>query len=72
MSEGYSLVAVCRLLIAVASLFADLGLKGEQASVVVAPGLQSTASVVVAHSGACGIFPDEGWNLCPLPRKANS
>ena len=49
MSEGYSLVGVCRLLIAVASLFADLGLKGEQASVVVAPGLQSTASVVVAH-----------------------
>lgn len=75
-SEGYSLVAVCRLLIAVASLVAEHRLKGEQASVAVNPGLQSTASVVVAHglscSASCRIFPDEGSNLYPLLRKANS
>ena len=38
---------------------------------VVAPGLSSTGSVVVAHgcscSRACGIFPDEGSNPCLLP-----
>ena len=36
-------------------------------SVVAAPGLQSTGSIVVAHglsrSVACGIFPDQGSNL---------
>ena len=75
-SEGYSLVAVCRLLIAVASLVAEHRLKGEQASVAVTPGLQSTASVVVPHglscSASCRIFPHEGSNLYPLLRKANS
>ena len=39
-------------------------------SVVVACGLQSTGSVVVVHglscSAACGIFPDQGPNPCPL------
>ena len=39
-------------------------------SVVVAHGLQSAGSVVVMHrlscSAACGIFPDQGLNLCPL------
>ena len=43
---------------------------GTWASVVVDRGLQSTGSVVVAHglscSAACGIFPDQGLNLCPL------
>ena len=43
---------------------------GTQASVAVARGLQSAGLVVVAHglscSAACGIFPDQGWNLCPL------
>ena len=43
---------------------------GMQASVVAARGLQSAGSVVVAHglscSTACGIFPDQGSNLCPL------
>ena len=48
-----------------------------QASVVVALGLSScgsqaleAGSVVVAHglshSTACGIFPDQGSNTCPL------
>ena len=39
-------------------------------SVVVARGLQSTGSVIVVHglscSTACGIFPDQGSNPCPL------
>ena len=43
------------------------------ASVLVAPGLQSTDSawlIIVAHglscSALCGIFPDQGWNPCLL------
>ena len=43
---------------------------GTWASVVVVRGLQSIGSVVAAHglscSTACGIFPDQGSNLCPL------
>ena len=46
------------------------------ASVVVARGLQSAGSVVVVHglhcSVACGIFPDQGSNLCPLHWQADS
>ena len=38
--------------------------------------LQSTGSVVVAHgcgcSAACGIFPDQGLNPCPLHWQADS
>ena len=34
------------------------------------PGLQSTGSIDMAHRfscpTACGIFPDQGWNWCPL------
>ena len=45
-------------------------------SVVVACGLQSAGSVFVAHglscSAACGIFPDQGSNLCPLHWQADS
>ena len=45
-------------------------------SVVVAHGLQSTGSVVVAYglscSAACGIFPDQGSNPCPLHWQADS
>ena len=40
-SRGYSLTAVCRLLIAVASLPAEPGLWGSRASVAVAHGLSS-------------------------------
>ena len=75
--EGLLFVAVHRLLIEVASLVAEHGFqaRGLQqlwhvGSVVVACGLQSAGSVVVAHgpscSTACGIFPDQGLNLCPL------
>ena len=49
---------------------------GTWASVVVAHGLQSTGSVVVVHglscSAACGIFPDQGSNPCPLHWQADS
>ena len=45
-------------------------------SVVVARELCSTGSVVVVHrlscSVACGIFPDQGLNPCPLQRQADS
>ena len=45
-------------------------------SVVVARGPQIAGSVVVAHglscSTACGIFPDQGSNPCPLHWQADS
>ena len=45
-------------------------------SVVVPPRLQSTGSVVVAPglscSAACGIFPDQDSNPCPLHWQADS
>ena len=45
-------------------------------SVVVAPGLYSTGSVVVVHrlsfSSACGIFPDQKLNLWLLHRQVDS
>ena len=45
-------------------------------SVVVAHGLQIAGSVVVAHglscSAACGIFLDQGSNLCPLHWQVDS
>ena len=44
-------------------------------SVVVALGFQSAVSVVVVHglscSAACGIFPDQGLNPCPLHCQAD-
>ena len=51
-------------------LLLSTGSWGTQASVVAIPGLQSTGSVVVALrlscSEACGIFLDQGSNLCLL------
>ena len=45
-------------------------------SAVVARGLQSAGSVVVAHglscSAACGIFPGQGLNPCPLRWQVDS
>ena len=44
--------------------------------VAMAPGLQSTGSVVVRHglicSSACGISLDQGSNPCPLNQQADS
>ena len=49
---------------------------GAWASVVVAHRLYSAGSVVVVHglscSVACGIFPDQGSNPCPLHWQADS
>ena len=49
---------------------------GSRSSVVVAHGLWSAGSVLVAHglsySAACGIFPDQGLNPCPLHWQADS
>ena len=70
-----SLVAVCRLLTAVACLV-EHGLYSMLASVVTMRGLQSEGSVVEAHRlsclAACGIFLDQGLNLCPLHWQADS
>ena len=45
-------------------------------SVIVAPRLESTGSIVVAHGLSCstpsGIFPDQGSNPCLLPWQADS
>ena len=70
-------VIVCRLLIVVASLVVEHRLWARElqrlqraGSVVAALGLHSVGSVVVEHklscSPACGIFPDQGSNLCLL------
>ena len=46
------------------------------ASPVWSTGFRRAGSVVVAHglscSAACGIFPDQGSNPCPLPWQADS
>ena len=48
---------------------------GARASVVVARGPESAGSVVVVHGlscpAACGIFPDQGSNPCPLHWQAD-
>ena len=74
---GYSLGAVCRLLIAVASLVVKPKLVGMWASgAVVTPELESTGSLTVALgfscSGARGLFGDQGSNRCPLHRQVDS
>ena len=68
-SAGF--VAMCGLLIVVAFLIAEHGLWGTGSSVVGAIG-----SVVVAFRLrcpiACGIFLDQGSNLCDLQWQADS
>ena len=55
-----------------------LGLQWLQlvSSVVAAPRLQSTGSIVVAHglscSAGCGILPNQGLNPCLLHRQVDS
>ena len=67
---------VHRHLIVVASLAAEHRLWGVWASVVLTPRFKSTGSIVVAHgiscSVACGIFPDQGSNLCLRHWQADS
>ena len=57
-SGDYSLVAVCRLLVAVTSLAAEHGLCGPRASVVVGHGLSSCGSsqeTALQHVESCWI-----------------
>ena len=61
---GHSLVAVCGLLIAMASLVVEHGLEDTQASVVVAHGLGCSVPYE--------IFLDQGLNWCPLNWPADS
>jgi len=74
-SKGYSLVAVHRLLAAMAP-FVENGLSVTRASVIAAPGLQSPSSVVVAKGlscfTACENFLDQGLNLCLLHWQVDS
>ena len=82
-SRDCSLVVVCGLLTAVASLVAEHRLQSAQASVVAAHGLSSCGSRALEHrlsscghrlicSTACGIFPDQVSNLCLLHWQAES
>ena len=52
------------------SLVAELGLQGSCASVIAAPRLESTGSVVAAHGLICvaahGTFPEQELNPCLL------
>ena len=81
--RGLLFVVVHGILIAVACLVVEHGLQTcglrqlwHVGSVVVAHGLQSAGSVFVVHglscSMACGIFPDQGLNPCPLRWQADS
>ena len=81
--QGLLFVVVHGLLIVVASPAAEHRLQAHglqqlwhEGSVVVARGFQSTGSAAVAHepscSAACGIFPDQGSNPCPLHWQADS
>ena len=63
-SGSYSLVEMSGLLTVVASLVAENGLSSEQALVVVVLGLSCPT--------ACGIFPDQESNLCPLHWQVDS
>ena len=69
------LLSSCGLLIAVAS-FVEYGCQGMWFSVAAGPGLQGTDSLVAAQGlsyfMACGIFQDQGSNLCLLHWQADS
>ena len=67
-SEGYSLVAVSRLLIVPPSLIAELGLQGTQASVVEARGLSVCSSQALEHSlNSCGTLGQLLRGMWDLP-----
>ena len=67
-SRGYSLIAVCGLLMAVASFIAEPRLYVTRTSVAAALGLQAQGSVVRAQGICCSvayeIILDQGSNLC--------
>ena len=75
--RGLIFIVVCGLLIVVASLVGGARALGVQTSVVVACELSSCGSLALERrlsscghglscSAACGIFPDQGSNRCPL------
>ena len=77
MSRGYALVAMRKLLIAMASLVAEHRLQGTWTSLTVPRRLSSRSSSApdrrlsgcrtgFAALPARGIFPDQGSNSCPL------
>ena len=82
--RGLLFIALCRLLTAVAYLVAEHGLQAHTfqqlqhaGSVVVVRQPQSVRASVVAARGlrcsaACGIFPDQGLNPCPLHWQVDS
>ena len=76
MASGGPLPRAAGLLPAEASLLRSVGAPGAPASVAVAPGSGVWAPQLLAHrlssSAACGIFPDQGANLCPLHWQADS
>ena len=81
--QGLLFIVVHGLLIAVASLVVEHSFQAHRllqlrhvGSVVVARRLQSAGSVVLVNGlsccKACGIFPDQGLNPCPLHWQADS
>ena len=70
--RGLSLVAASRG----HSSLRCVGLSPSRPLLLRGTGSRRTGSVVVAHglscSAACGIFPDQGSNLCPLHWQADS
>ena len=80
---GCSLVVVLGTLLVMASLVAEHGLQAAWASVGVVCGIMSFGSWALEHrlnscgatigcSEACGIFPDQGLDLCLLHWQADS
>ena len=74
--RGLLFIALHELLTEVAPFGVEHRLQGPWASAVAAPGLESTGSAVETHglscSSACGIFMDQGSNLCLLHWQADS
>ena len=68
--DNSSPVAVHRCLIVVASLVAERLVQGEQASAAVALGFCNAGSVVLLQGlscpASCGVFSNQGLNLCHL------
>ena len=76
---GLLFTVVCGLLIAVSCLIVDCGVWASHLSVFSycgAQAVESPGSVVAVYglccSAACGIFPDQGSNPCPLHWQADS
>ena len=74
--QGLLFAATCGLLIVVASLVGRAGAAGTRASVAASHRLRSYGALALEHglrySVACGIFLDQGLNLCPLNWQADS